>query len=55
VASPAIPLTLSGMPARAAASAKATEVHGVSSDGLSTMVLPAVMAGRIFHPVICNG
>ena len=30
-------------------------VSGVISAGLSTMVLPAAMAGRIFHAAICSG
>jgi hypothetical protein len=47
--------TPSGMPARCAASANATDVIGVSSDGLSTIVLPAAIAGRIFHAAICRG
>ena len=47
--------TPSGMPARCAASAKATEVVGVSSEGLRTIVLPAAMAGRIFQAAICSG
>lgn len=48
-------MTPSGMPASWAASANITEVSGVSSDGLSTMVLPAATAGRIFHIAICKG
>ena len=44
-----------GMPASVAASANSRQVSGVSSAGLSTMVLPAAMAGRIFQAAICSG
>ena len=47
--------TPAGRPASAASSASRSDVTGVSSDGLSTMVLPAAMAGRTFHPAICRG
>jgi hypothetical protein len=30
-------------------------VSGVFSAGLSTIVLPAAIAGRIFHAAICSG
>ena len=36
-------------------SANSRLVSGVSSDGLSTMVLPAAIAGRIFQAAICSG
>ena len=47
--------TPSGMPASVAASANISEVSGVSSAGLSTIVLPAAIAGRIFQAAICSG
>jgi len=47
--------TPSGMPASEAAWANSSAVSGVISAGLSTMVLPAAMAGRIFQPAICSG
>ena len=46
--------TLSGRP-RVASSASMRLVSGVSSLGLSTTVLPAAMAGNIFHIAICRG
>ena len=48
-------ITPSGIPAAVAASANISEVSGVISAGLSTMVLPAATAGRIFHAAICSG
>jgi hypothetical protein len=61
-ASPAtgpVPVTMfttpSGTPASAAASASSNAVRGVSSEGLSTMVLPAATAGRTFQAAICKG
>ncbi len=48
-------MTPSGIPARDAASANSSDVRGVISAGLSTMVLPAATAGRIFHAAICSG
>jgi hypothetical protein len=47
--------TPSGMPASLAASASSSAVSGVSSLGLSTIVLPAATAGRIFQPAIWSG
>ena len=47
--------TPSGMPASVATSANISLVSGVISAGLSTMVLPAAIAGRIFHAAICSG
>ena len=47
--------TPSGRPASVAASANISAVSGVSSAGLSTMVLPAAIAGRIFQAAICSG
>ena len=47
--------TPSGIPAAAQASANISAVSGVSSLGLSTMALPAAMAGRTFHAAICSG
>lgn len=51
-----VPVTMlttpSGMPARVAAWAKSSEVSGVISAGLSTIVLPAAIAGRIFQAAI---
>ena len=44
-----------GMPASVHASAKASAVSGVISAGLSTIVFPAAIAGRIFHAAICSG
>ena len=44
-----------GMPASRHACANITLVSGVSSAGLSTMVLPAAIAGRIFQAAICSG
>ena len=41
--------------AAVAASAKWSEVSGVSSAGFRTMVLPAAIAGRIFHAAIWRG
>ena len=41
--------------ARVAASANSTEVPGVISEGLSTIVFPAATAGRIFQAAICSG
>ena len=40
---------------RVQASASISEVSGVISAGLSTIVLPAAIAGRIFQPAICSG
>ena len=34
---------------------KDERVSGVSAEGLSTMVFPAAIAGRIFHAAICSG
>lgn len=48
-------ITPSGMPASVAACANSSEVSGVSSAGFSTTVLPAAIAGRIFHAAICSG
>ena len=47
--------TPAGMPASVAISANSRLVSGVSSDGLSTIVFPAAIAGRIFHAPICSG
>ena len=47
--------TPSGTPASCAASANISAVSGVISAGFSTMVLPAAIAGSIFHPAICSG
>ena len=47
--------TPSGMPARAHASASISAVIGVVSAGLSTIVLPAAIAGSTFHTAICSG
>ena len=47
--------TPSGMPASSASSPSLTDVSGVSSAGLSTAVLPAAMAGPIFHAAIIIG
>jgi hypothetical protein len=43
------------MPASAAASASISEVSGVSSAGLRTIVLPAAIAGSTFQAAICSG
>ena len=48
-------MTPSGTPASVAATAMSTDVNGVFSAGLSTIVLPAAIAGRIFHIAICSG
>lgn len=48
-------ITPSGMPASVAACANINEVSGVISAGLSTMVLPAAMAGRTFQAAIWSG
>ena len=48
-------ITPAGIPASWAASANITEVSGVISAGLRTIVLPAAIAGRIFHPAIWSG
>lgn len=48
-------ITPSGMPASVAASANSREVSGVSSAGFRTIVLPAAIAGRIFHAAIWSG
>jgi CII-binding regulator of phage lambda lysogenization HflD len=47
--------TPAGIPALAQSSASIKEVRGVISAGLRTIVLPAEMAGRIFHMAICSG
>ena len=47
--------TPAGAPASVKASAKTRLVSGVISAGLSTMVLPAAMAGSTFHAAICSG
>ena len=47
--------TPAGAPASVNASAKRSEVSGVISAGLSTMVLPAAMAGSTFQAAICSG
>src|SRR4051794_8011387 len=47
--------TPAGAPASVNASAKRTLVSGVISAGLSTMVLPAAMAGSTFHAAIWRG
>ena len=47
--------TPAGAPASVNASAKSSEVSGVISAGLSTMVLPAAMAGSTFQAAICSG
>ncbi len=47
--------TPSGMPAAVASAASISEVSGVSSLGLSTIVFPAATAGSIFHIAICSG
>ncbi len=36
-------------------SASMRDVSGVISAGFSTIVLPAAIAGRIFHIAICSG
>ena len=48
-------MTPAGIPAATASSATISEVSGVISAGLSTIVLPAATAGRIFHIAICRG
>lgn len=48
-------MTPSGIPASVAACANRSEVSGVSSAGLSTIVLPAAIAGRIFQAAIWRG
>jgi hypothetical protein len=48
------PRPVAGRP-RLPISANSTLVSGVSSDGFSTMVLPAAIPGRIFHAAICSG
>ena len=54
--SPAMTLmTPGGKPAAVAASARMSEVPGVISEVLSTIVLPAATAGRIFQAAICSG
>ena len=47
--------TPAGIPAATQSSASISEVNGVISAGLSTIVLPAAMAGRIFHIAIWSG
>ena len=47
--------TPSGMPASVHAWANMSEVSGVISAGFRTIVLPAAIAGRIFHAAICSG
>lgn len=47
--------TPSGRPASVAACAKRSEVNGVSSAGLRTIVLPAAIAGSTFQAAICSG
>ena len=47
--------TPAGAPASVNASAKRSEVSGVISAGLRTIVLPAAIAGRTFHAAICSG
>ena len=47
--------TPAGAPASVNASANRIEVSGVISAGLSTMVLPAAMAGSTFQAAICSG
>ncbi len=58
-ASRPVPLTMlitpSGRPASMAAWANIREVSGVTSAGLSTTVLPAAIAGRIFQAAIWSG
>ena len=44
-----------GIPAARASSATMSEVSGVISAGLRTIVFPAATAGRIFHIAICSG
>ena len=39
----------------AASSASRSAEYGVSSDGLSTTVLPTVSAGAIFHVAMLSG
>lgn len=48
-------ITPSGIPASVAAWANISEVSGVSSAGLRTMVLPAATAGRTFQAAIWRG
>jgi hypothetical protein len=47
--------TPAGTWARAHASASIRVVSGVFSAGLRTIVLPAAIAGKIFHAAICSG
>ena len=47
--------TPGGRPAAMQSSASMRDVNGVISAGLSTIVFPAAMAGRIFHIAICSG
>ena len=47
--------TPSGIPASVHACANSSAVSGVISAGLSTIVLPAAIAGRIFQAAICSG
>ena len=47
--------TPSGIPAFVQSSASMSEVSGVISAGLRTMVLPAAMAGSTFQIAICSG
>ena len=44
-----------GKPASIASSASRTMLNGVISDGFSTMLLPAAMAGAIFHAAMTSG
>ena len=47
--------TPSGRPASRSTSARSSEVNGVSSAGLKTMVQPAAIAGPILRVPIANG
>ena len=44
-----------GTPASTASCASSTVENGVSSDGLSTMALPAASAGPAFHDAMLSG
>ena len=48
-------ITPAGIPAASASSATMSEVSGVISAGLRTIVFPAATAGRTFHMAICSG
>ncbi len=47
--------TPAGRPASAMTSARMNALIGATSDGLSTTVLPAAMAGATFNAIWCSG